>query len=65
MVPRHYIKKPLRKLARKSGKTIAEIEQARKLAHQHKAEAKKLLDMSNLQFKVLDSLLMQLGNDIV
>ena len=64
-MPKHYIKKPLKKLARKSGKKLAEIEQARMLAHQYKAEAKKLLEMSKHQFQNLDSLIKGLASDMV
>ena len=64
-MPKHYIKKPLKKLARKSGKKLAEIEQARMLGHQYKAEAKKLLEMSKHQFQTLDSLIKELASDMV
>ena len=64
-VPKHYIKKPLKKFARKHGHTLVKIEQARSLGYQFQAEAKKLHDMSEQQFQVLDSLTKQLGNDVV
>ena len=65
MVPKHYIKKPLKKFARKNGHTLVKIEQARRLGYQYQAEAKKLHDMSEQQFRVLGSLTKQLGNDVV
>ena len=63
MVPKYYIKKTLKKIARKCGQTLVEMEKTRKLSDEYKKEAQKLLDMSKQQSQNLDTLKKQLGKE--
>lgn len=64
MVPKYYIKKTLKKIARKCGQTLVEMEKTRKLSDEYKKEAQKLLDMSKKQSHILDTLNKQLGKEV-